>query len=133
MSVVALHNKTMRATKEKVNQYNFLHTLHKAKPSTRHHIIHYLSDKGLHCVGEFVHNTLFRRCNLTPKQKKLLIKKLGPQKKAYQKIAKKRTPNEVRRKLIQEQSGTGLLTALLSVGLPLLTSFLFPSKKAAAA
>lgn len=119
----------MRATKEKINTYKFLHMLRKAKPDTRHHILHYLGDKGLHCLGEFTYNTLFRRGSLNPRQKKRVVAKLAKHQKAFEKIATKATPSEKRRKLLQEQSGSGLLTTLLSVGLPLLTSFLFPSRK----
>ena len=122
-------NKKSKSTKDKVNSYNLLHLLHKAKPATRHHILHYLNDDGLHCIGEFVHNTLFRRCSLTPRQTKLLKKKLGSYKKSYRKIATKSTPSEVRRRLLQEQSGSGIFSTLLGIGIPLITDLIFGKKK----
>ena len=118
-----------KGNKDKVNQYRMLNKLYTTDADTRHNTLHFMGDKGLHCIGEFVHNILNRRGNLTPEQKKKIVEKLRPQKKAFTKIAKKSTNNETRRRLLQEQSGNGLLTALLGVGLPLLTSFLFPSKK----
>ena len=117
----------MRATKKKVNQYKLLHLLRKSQPDDRHTILHFLDDSGLHTVGEFAHNCLFRRSNLTPEEVAKLKEKLKPQAKAYKKIAKKNLSNKARKRLIQEQSGSGLLTTLLTVGLPLLTSFLWPS------
>ena len=119
----------MRTTKHKVNQYKLLHLLRRSKPDDRQTILYFLDDAGLHTLGEFTHNCLFRRCNLTPEEKDKLIDKLKPQAKSYEKIAKKNLSNKVRKRLIQEQSGSGLLTTLLTVGLPLLTSFLWPSKK----
>lgn len=117
------------STKEKVNQYKLLHKLYSTDPDSRHNILHFIGDKGLHCIGEYVHNCLLHCGNLTPMKKKQIGKKLKPQKNAFKKIANKNTNNETRRRLLQEQSGSGLLTTLLGVGLPLLTSFLFPSKK----
>ena len=115
----------MRATKEKIKQLKFLRLLRKLKQSDVELILHFLNDHGLNTLGELTKNLLYCRCNISPREKKKLKKKLTPQKKEFRKIAKKRTSQELRRRLLINQNGSGLLSLLLSIGIPLLSSLLF--------
>ena len=112
----------MRATRKKLSQLKLLNLLRKSKPSDIKDWLQYLNQDGLDAIGEMTKNVLFCQCNLIPKDKKFLVKKLKPFKRAFKKIGKKRTSTENRRKLLI-QHGSGLLS-LLSVAVPILTSLL---------
>ena len=115
----------MRLTKKKIEQYRFLDALKKSKDEIVLALLPFLSDEGLHLCGELCHNVLFQRCSLTPDKKRFLIKKLKPQKKAFKQIAKKSVSSKKRRKLLVQQTGSGLFSILLNPGVPILSSLLF--------
>ena len=115
----------MRVTKKRINELNLLRLLRKLKSEDVRLVLQYLNENGLNILGELTKNLLYCRCNITPKEKITLKKKLSPHKRAFQKIARKKTNQEQRRRLLIDQNGSGLLSLLLSIGVPLLTSILF--------
>lgn len=115
----------MRVTKKRINQLNLLRLLQRLKSEDVRQVLQYLNDDGLNTLGELTKNLLYCRCNISPKEKLTLKKKLGPHKKEFQKIARKKTNQEHRRRLLIDQNGSGLLSLLLSIGVPLLSSILF--------
>ena len=141
----------MKASHRRVEQHNFLNLLKKSSPENRNIILSIIDDRNLHALGEFSHNVLYKRSHLTPADRKKLKDKLGPHQKVFEKIAQRNLSNKLRRKYLIQQNGAGILGTLLTVGefhvpecvvvmidviliyisltgLPLLTSFLWPSK-----
>ena len=88
----------MRATKKRINQLNLLRLLRKLKSEDVRIILHFLNEGGLNTLGELTKNLLYCRCNISPKEKITLKKKLSPYKRAFQKIARKKTNQEQRRR-----------------------------------
>ena len=115
----------MRATRKRINQLNLLRLLRKLKSEDVRLILHFLNEEGLNTLGELTKNLLYCRCNISPKEKITLKKKLSPYKSAFRKIARKKTNQDQRRRLLINQNGSGLLSLLLSIGVPLLSSILF--------
>ena len=102
-----------------------LNLLSQSEPKIASEWLQYLNQEALDTIGELTKNLLFCRGHLTPDEKSLLANELKQQKKAFKKIAKKKTPIEQKRKHLIRQSGSGLLSLLLSIGIPILTSLLF--------
>lgn len=115
----------MRLTKKKLEEYRCLDALRRSKDEIVLALLPFLNDEGLHLCGELCHNVLFRKSSLTPDKKRFLIKKLKPQKKAFKQIARKSLSSKRRRKLLIQQTGSGLFSILLNLGLPILTNLLF--------
>ena len=115
----------MRATKKRIERLELLESLSKLKSRDIQPVLRYLNDDGLDTLGELTKNLLYSRSNISPKEKRDLVKKLSPHKKAFRKIAKKKTNQELRRRHLIDQNGSGLLSLLLSIGVPLLSSILF--------
>ena len=115
----------MRVTKERINQLKLLQLLRELKSEDARLMLHYLNDDGLNVLGELTKNLLYSRCNISPKEKRVLKNELSPHKRAFKKIARKKTNQEHRRRLLIDQNGSGLLSLLLSIGIPLLSSILF--------
>ena len=115
----------MRATKKRIYQFELLQSLCKLKRSEVRAVLRFLNEAGLDTLGELTKNILYCRCNISPKEKRELIRKLRPHKKAFKKIARKKTNQELRRRHLIDQNGSGLLSLLLSIGVPLLSSILF--------
>ena len=106
-----------------------------------------VDDQGLHWIGDLAHNILFREQALTPRQRIKLKKFSKKERKAFEKIGTRSTPNKIRKRLVIQQvrktfditnnkilfspfyifsfkNGTGLFTTLLTIGVPILTSLL---------
>lgn len=115
----------MRVTKKRLKQLRLLTLLSESEPQIASEWLQFLNQEALDTIGELTKNILYCRSNLTPDDRSLLKNELKLHKKTFKKIAKKRTPIEHRRKLLIQQSGSGLLSLLLSVGIPILTSLLF--------
>lgn len=119
----------MKRSSKRVDAFNLLTCLHDSPPTTRHLFIKHMQDSDLHTLGELTKNTLFnRRCTLTPKDQLKIKNKLGKRRKAFEKIAQKSTPNKVRRRLLLEQNGQGLIATLLSVCYRTSRIHFFPTK-----
>ena len=115
----------MRVTKKRINKLNLLKLIRKLNSEDARLLLQFLNDEGLNILGELTKNLLYCRCNISPKEKIVLKKKLSPYKRAFKKIARKKTNQEHRRRLLIDQNGSGLLSLLLSIGIPLLSSILF--------
>ena len=115
----------MRVTKKKLKQLRLLTLLSESEPKIACEWLHFLNDEALDTIGELTKNILFRRGNLTPEERSLLKEELKQNQKVFKKIAKKKTRTELKRKHLIQQSGSGLLSLLLSIGIPILTSLLF--------
>lgn len=109
------------------NLLPLLQSLKSVKPDARKVILNRLDDKSLEEINETIHNVLVNT-RVPVKQAKRLSKVLQPHKNTLRYLARPSASPRFKRKKIQEMGGFPF-TALLSAAIPLLVSYLFPSKK----
>ena len=114
----------MKPTKKNLKKFSFIQTLKKCKPSERKHLIEFLDEDGLNILGETCHNILYCNHNLNKKTKNRLKRRFKNKKKSMKILADKSTPAK-KRKNILIQEGSGALSLLLSIALPVLANFIF--------
>ena len=87
-------------------------------------IVKHLNGTAIDYIGTLVHNLTQYKNSLKKEDKKKLLKCLSENRKLANYLSKPTNSYRVKRKKLQEQDGGALLTALLSVGHPVLAEII---------
>ena len=87
-------------------------------------IVKHLNGSAIDYIGTLVHNLTQYKNSLKKEDKKKLLKCLSENRKLVNYLSKPTNGYKVKRKKLQSQNGSALLTTLLTVGIPILAEII---------
>jgi len=100
---------------------HWLHALRQLKDKERTQLIRrILNDDAIRCLCECVHNVMKHNIPLSPAQEK----KLDKQKRSMYKLTNKKIPLTMKRKILVQRGGAGILSVILPAAIAVISAIL---------